>query len=164
LLINYSLFCLWSNLFWILKWDFVFIVFICWTVFFTIFRLATFTFLRTIFLRRYLCKISRKLLARKLFDMSSSHCSFKTFRYAINCANDWLFRWWSNLIFCSTILIRSLMRLIYFFKKSQNYFQKEIDFVVSSNRNRYFCQIQSNSETLLLNRNLTKLIRWKSFS
>jgi hypothetical protein len=137
LLTNCSLFCLWSDLF--LKWNFVFIVFICRTVSSTIFRLATFTFLRTIFLRRYSCKTSSRLLVRRLFDMSSSHCSFKAFKYAINCAIDWLFRWWNSLIFCSTIVIRSLMKLICFFKKSQNCFQKKIDFAVSSSRSRYFC-------------------------
>jgi hypothetical protein len=138
LLTNCSLLCLWSNLF--LKWNFVFIAFICRAVFSTVFRLATFTFLRTIFLRKYSCKTSSKLLARKLFDMSSSHCFFRAFKYASNCAIDWLFRWWSNLIFCSTIVIRSLMRLICSFKKSQNCFQKKIDFAVSSSRNRYLCQ------------------------
>jgi hypothetical protein len=162
LLTNCSLFCLWSDLF--LKWDFVFTAFICLTVSFTIFRFATFTFLRTIFLRRYSCKTNSKLLARKLFDMSSSHCSFRAFKYAINCAIDWLFRWWNSLIFCSIIVIRSLMRFIYSFRKSQNCFQKKTDFAVSSSRNRYLCQTQSSSETMLLSRNLTKLIQWRSFS
>jgi hypothetical protein len=135
------LFCLWLNLFYVLKWDFVFIIFICRTIFFTIFRFATFTFLRTIFLRRYSCTTNNKLFTCKLFDMSSNHCSFKASKYAINWAIDWLFRWWNNLIFCSTIVIRNLMKLICFFKKSQNCFQKKIDFVVSSNRSQYFCQI-----------------------
>jgi hypothetical protein len=164
LLTNCSFFFLWSSLFWILKWDFDFIVFICRTVFFTILRFATFTFLRTIFFSRYSCKTRKKLFVRELFDMSSNHCFFKTSRYVINWAIDWLFRWWNNLIFCSTIVIRSLMKLICFFKKSQNFFQKKIDFAVSSNRNQYFCQTQSNFETLLLNKDLTKLIRWRSFS
>jgi hypothetical protein len=122
LLTNCFLLCLWSDLFYVLKWDFVFIIFICRTIFFTIFRFATFTFLRTIFLRIYSCKTNSRLLAYKLFDMNSSRCSFKVFKYAINCAIDWLFRWWSSLIFCSTIVIRSLMRLICSFKKSQNCF------------------------------------------
>jgi hypothetical protein len=139
LLANCSLLCLWSDLFCVWKWDFVFIVFICRAISFTIFRLATFTFLRTIFLRRYSCKTNNRLLVRKLFDIDSSHCSSKTFKYAINWAIDWLFRWWNNLIFCSTIVIRSLMRLICSFKKSQNCFQKEIDFAVSSSRSQYFC-------------------------
>jgi hypothetical protein len=118
LLTNCFLFYLWSDLFWILKWDFVFIVFICRTVFFTILRFATFTFLRKIFFRRYSYKISKKLFARKLFDMSSNHCFFRVSRYVINWAIDWLFHWWNNLIFCSTIVIRNLMRLIYSFRKS----------------------------------------------
>jgi hypothetical protein len=122
LLTNYFLLCLWSNLFKILKWDFVFIVFICRTVFFTIFRLATFMFLRKISFRRYSCKTNKKLFARKLFNMNSSHCFFKTSKYAINWTIDWLFRWWRSLIFCSTIVIRSLMKLIFSFKKSQNCF------------------------------------------
>jgi hypothetical protein len=139
LLTNCSLFYLWFDLFWALKWDFVFIVFICRTISFTILRLAMFTFLRTIFFRRYSCKTSKRLLARKLFDMNSSHCSSKISKYAINWAIDWLFRWWNNLIFCSTIVIRNLMRLICFLKKSQNCFQKEIDFAISLSRSRYFC-------------------------
>jgi hypothetical protein len=122
LLTNCSLLCLWSNLFWDLRWDFVFIAFICRAISFTILRFATFTFLRTIFFRRDLCKTSKKLLARKLFDMNSSYCSFKASKYIINWIIDWLFRWWNNLIFCLTIVIRSLMRLICFFKKSQNCF------------------------------------------
>jgi hypothetical protein len=162
LLANYFLFCLWSNLKF-LRWDFVFIVFICRTVFFTILRFATFTFLRTIFLRKYSCKISKKLLVRKLFDINSNHCFFRISKYAINWVIDWLFRWWSSLIFCSTIVIRSLIKLICSFRKSQNCFQKETSFVVSSSRSRYFCQTHSNSETLLLSRDLTKLIRWTSF-
>jgi hypothetical protein len=162
LLANCFLFCLWSD-FKILKWDFVFTVFICRAISFTILRLATFTFLRTIFLRRYSCKISKKLLVRKLFDIDSNHCFSRISRYAINWAIDWLFRWWSNLIFCSTIVIRSLIKLTCSFKKSQNCFQKKTNFVVSSSRNRYLCHAQSRSETLLLNRNLTKLIRWASF-
>jgi hypothetical protein len=162
LLTNCFLLCLWSDLF--LIWNFVFIAFICRTIFFTVVRFATFTFLRTIFLRRYSCKTSSKLLVRKLFDMSSNYCSFKASKYAINCAIDWLFRWWSSLIFCSTIVIRSLMRLICSLKKSQNCFQKETDFVVSSSRSRYFCQTQSSSETMLLSKSLTKLIQWRSFS
>jgi hypothetical protein len=109
LLANCFLFCLWSD-FKFLKWDFVFIVFICRTVFSTIFRLATFTFLRTISLRKYSCKTSKRLLARKLFNINSNHCFFKTSRYAINWTIDWLFRWWSSLIFCSTIVIRNLSR------------------------------------------------------
>ncbi len=164
LLANCSFFCLWSDLFWDLKWDFVFIAFICRIASFTIFRLATSTFLRTIFLRRYSCKTNNRLLARKLFDMISNHCSSKTSKYAINWAIDWLFRWWSSLIFCFTIVIRSLMRLICSLRKSQNCFQKKTDFAVSSSRSRYLCQTQSSSETLLLNKNLTKLIRWRSFS
>jgi hypothetical protein len=159
---NCFLFCLWSD-FKILKWNFVFIVFICRIISSTILRFATFTFLRTIFLRRYSCKTSKKLFARKLFDIDSSHCFFKISRYAINWAIDWLFRWWSSLIFCSTIVIWNLIKLICFFKKSQNYFQKKTSFVVSSSRNRYFCHAQSKSETLLLNKSLTKLIRWTSF-
>jgi hypothetical protein len=122
LLTNCFLLCLWSNLFKILKWDFVFTVFICRAIFSTIFRLATFTFLRTISFRRYSCKTNRKLLVRKLFDMNSSHCFFKISKYAINWAIDWLFRWWRSLIFCSTIVIRSLMRLICSLRKSQNCF------------------------------------------
>jgi hypothetical protein len=164
LLANYSLLCLWSNLFCVLRWDFVFTAFICRAISSTIFRFATFTFLRTIFLRRYSCKTSSRLFARKLFDIDSNHCLSKTFKYAINWAIDWLFRWWSSLIFCLTIVIRSLMRLICSFTKSRNCFQKETDFAVSSSRNRYLCQTQSSSETLLLSRSLTKLIRWKSFS
>jgi hypothetical protein len=108
-----------------LRWDFVFIVFICRTIFFTILRFATFTFLRTIFLRKYSCKTNKRLLARKLFDINSNHCFFKISRYAINWAIDWLFRWWSNLIFCSTIVIRSLIKLICSFRKSQNCFKKK---------------------------------------
>jgi predicted neutral ceramidase superfamily lipid hydrolase len=162
LLTNYFLFCLWSN-FKILKWDFVFIAFICRAISFTILRFATFTFLRTIFLRKYSCKTSKKLLARKLFDINSNHYFFRISRYVINWAIDWLFRWWSNLIFYSTIVIRSLIKLICFFRKSQNCFQKKTNFVVSSNRNRYLCHAQSKSETLLLNKDLTKLIRWASF-
>jgi hypothetical protein len=162
LLTNCSLFCLWSD-FKILRWDFVFIAFICRTVFFTILRFATFTFLRTIFLRKYSCKTSKKLLARKLFDIDSSYCFFRISKYAINWAIDWLFRWWSSLIFCSTIVIRSLIKLICSFKKSQNCFQNETSFAVSSSRNRYFYHAQSKSETLLLNKDLTKLIRWASF-
>jgi hypothetical protein len=152
LLTNCSLLYLWSNLFCVLKWDFVFIIFIYEAIFFTIFRFATFTFLRTIFLRKYSCKTSNKLLACKLFDMNSSHCSFKTFKYAINCAIDWLFRWWSNLIFCSTIVIRSLMRLICSFKKSQNFFKKRlislshrvaVDIFVKFNRIlRHYCSAE----------------------
>jgi hypothetical protein len=157
-------FCLWFDLFWNLKWDFVFIVFICRTAFFTIFRFTTFTFLRTIFLRRYSCKTNKRLLARKLFDISSSHCSSRTSKYTINWTIDWLLRWWSNLIFCSTIVIRSLMKLICSLRKSQNCFQKEIDFAVSSSRSRYLCQTQSNLETMLLSKDLTKLIRGRSFS
>jgi predicted neutral ceramidase superfamily lipid hydrolase len=164
LLTNYFLLCLWSSLFWILRWDFVFTVFICRAIFFTILRFATFTFFRTIFFRRYSCKTSKKLFARKLFDINFDHCSFKISRYAINWAIDWLLRWWNNLIFCFTTIIRSLMKLICSFKKSQNCSQKKIDFAVSLNRNRYFCQTQSSFETLLLNKNLTKLIQWKSFS
>jgi hypothetical protein len=126
LLTNYSLLCLWLNLFCVLKWDFVFIIFICRAIFFTIFRFATFTFLRTIFLRKYSCKTSIKLLVCKLFDINSNHCSFKAFKYAINWTIDWLFRWWNNLIFYSTIVIRNLMKLICFLKKSQNCFQKKL--------------------------------------
>ncbi len=146
-----------------MKWDFVFIAFICRTIFSTILRFTTFTFLRTIFLRRYSCKTSKKLLARKLFDINSSYCFSTTSRYVINWAIDWLFRWWSSLIFCSTIVIRSLIKLICSFKKSQNYFQKKTNFAVSSSRNRYLCHVQSRFEILLLNRDLTKLIRWTSF-
>jgi hypothetical protein len=159
---NCFLLCLWSN-FKILKWDFASIVFICRTIFFTIFRFATFTFLRTIFLRRYSCKINKKLFVRKLFDINSNHCFSKTSKYAINWIIDWLFHWWSNLIFCSTIVIRSLIELICSFRKSQNCFQKETSFVVLSSRSRYFCQTHSSFETLLLSKNLTKLIRWTSF-
>ncbi len=162
MLTNYSLFCLWSN-FKILKWNFVFIVFICRTISSTILRFAMFTFLRTIFLRKYLCKTSKKLFARKLFDIDSSHCFFKASKYAINWIIDWLFRWWSNLIFYSMIVIRSLIKLTCSFRKSQNCFQKKTNFAVSSSRNRYFCHAQSRSETLLFNKNLTKLIRWASF-
>ncbi len=162
MLTNCFLSCLWSNLLWILKWDFVFIAFICRTISFRILRFATSTFLRTISFRRYSCKTSKKLFARTLFDMSSNHCSFRTSRYVINWAIDWLFRWWSSLIFCSIIVIRSLIKLIYSLRKSQNCFQKKTSFAVSSNRNRYFCQTHSSSETLLLSRNLTKLIRWRS--
>jgi hypothetical protein len=122
LLTNCSLFCLWSNLFWIWKWDFVFIAFIYRAIFFTILRLVTFTFFRTILFRRYSCKISKKLFARKLFDMSSNHCFFKASRYVINWATNWLLCWWRSLIFCSTIVIRNLMKLICSFKKSQNCF------------------------------------------
>jgi hypothetical protein len=157
LLMNCFLFCLWSN-FKILKWDFVFIVFIYRIIFSTILRFATFTFLRMIFLRKYSCKTSKRLLVRRLFDINSSHYFFKASKYAINWAIDWLFRWWNSLIFCSTIVIQNLIKLICFFKKSQNCFQKETNFVVSSNRNRYFCYVQSRSETLLLNKSLTKLI------
>jgi hypothetical protein len=164
LLANCFLLWLWSDLFCVLKWDFVFIAFICRTIFFTIFSLATFTFFRTIFLRRYSCKTNNKLFARKLFDIDSNHCSFKISKYAINWAIDWLIRWWSSLIFCSTIVIWSLMRLICSFRKSQNCFQKKINFAVSSSRSQYLCQIQSSSETLLFSKNLTKLIRWRSFS
>ncbi len=146
-----------------MRWNFVFIVFICRTVFSTILRFATFTFLRTIFLRRYSCKTNKKLFVRKLFDINSSHCFFKISRYAINWTIDWLFRWWSSLIFYSTIVIRSLIKLICSFRKSQNCFQKETNFAVSSSRNRYFCHVQSKSEILLLNKSLTKLIRWTSF-
>jgi hypothetical protein len=146
-----------------LKWNFVCIVFICRIVSFTILRFATFTFLRTISLRKYSCKTSKKLLARKLFDINSNYCFFKTSKYVINWAIDWLFRWWNNLLFCSTIVIRSLIKLICFFKKSQNYFQKKTSFAVSSSRNRYLCHAQSRFETLLLNKDLTKLIRWASF-
>jgi hypothetical protein len=121
LLMNCFLFCLWSD-FKILKWNFVSIAFICRAIFFTIFRFVTFTFLRTIFLRKYSCKTSKKLLVRKLFDINLNHCFFKTSRYVINWAIDWLFRWWSNLIFCSTIVIRSLIKLTCFFRKSQNCF------------------------------------------
>jgi hypothetical protein len=162
LLTNCFLFCLWSD-FRILRWDFVFIVFICRAISFTILRLATFTFLRTIFLRKYSCKTSKKLLIRRLFDIDSSYCFFKISRYAINWAIDWLFRWWNSLIFCSTIVIRNLIKLICSFRKSQNCFQKETSFAVSSSRNRYFCHAQSKSKTLLLNKDLTKLIRWASF-
>ncbi len=162
MLTNCSLFCLWSN-FKVLRWNFVSIAFICRAIFFTIFRFATFTFLRTIFLRRYSCKTSKKLFARKLFDIDSNHCSFKISRYVINWTIDWLFRWWSSLIFYSTIVIRNLIKLICFLRKSQNCFQKKTNFVVSSNRNRYLCQIYSSSETLLLSRSLTKLIQWTSF-
>ncbi len=108
-----------------MRWDFVFIAFICRTISSTILRFATFTFLRMIFLRRYSCKTSKKLLIRKLFDIDSNHCFFKTSRYAINWTIDWLFRWWSNLIFCSTIVIRSLIKLTCSFRKSQNCFQKK---------------------------------------
>jgi hypothetical protein len=118
LLKNCSLLCLWSNLFCVLRWDFVFTAFFCRTVSLTIFRFATFKSLRTIFLRRYSCKTNNELLARKLFDIDSSHCSFRAFKYAINWAIDWLFCWWNNLIFCSTIVIRNLMKLICSFKKS----------------------------------------------
>jgi hypothetical protein len=121
LLTNCSLFCLWSD-FKFLRWNFVFIVFICRTISFTILRFATFTFLRTIFLRKYSCKTSKKLLARKLFDINSNYCFFRISRYAINWAIDWLFHWWSNLIFCSTIVIRNLIELICFLRKSQNCF------------------------------------------
>jgi hypothetical protein len=138
LLTNCFLFCLWSDLFCVLKWDFIFIAFICRAVSFTIFRFATFTFLRTIFLRRYSCKTNSKLLARKLFDIDLNHCSFKTFKYAINWAINWLFRWWSNLIFCSTIVIQSLMKLICFFRESQKLFSKRDWF-------RYFIESQSIS-------------------
>ncbi len=124
MLTNCFLFCLWSN-FKILRWDFVFIVFIYRIVFFTILRFATFTFLRTIFLRKYSCKTSKKLLARKLFNIDSNHCFSKASRYAINWAIDWLFRWWSSLIFCSTIVIRNLIKLICFLRKSQNCFKKK---------------------------------------
>jgi hypothetical protein len=161
LLTKCFLLCLWSNLFKILKWNFVFIVFICRTIFFTILRLATFTFLRMIFFLRYSCKTSKKLLVRKLFDMSSNHCFFKASKYAINWTINWLFRWWRSLIFCSTIVIRSLMRLICSLKKSQNCFQKETSFAVLSSRSRYLCQTQSNSETLLFSKDLIKLV-WPS--
>ncbi len=144
LLTNCFLFCLWSD-FIFLKWDFVFTAFICRIVFFTILRLATSTFLRTIFLRKYSCKTNKKLFARKLFDINSSHCFSRISRYAINWAIDWLFRWWSSLIFCSTIVIQSLIKLICFFRKSQNCFQNKTNFVVSSNRNRYLCHSQSRS-------------------
>jgi hypothetical protein len=162
LLANCFLLCLWSD-FKVLRWDFVFIAFICRTISFTILRFATFIFLRTIFLRKYSCKTSKKWFARKLFDIDSNHCFFKTSRYAINWAIDWLFRWWSSLIFCSTIVIRSLIKLICSLRKSQNYFQKKTSFAVSSSRNRYLCHTQSRFETLLLSKDLTKLIWWTSF-
>jgi hypothetical protein len=133
---KFFLFCLWSNLFWILKWDFVFIVFICRTIFFTILRFATFTFFRTIFFRKYSCKTSKRLLARKLFNMSSYHCSFKTSKYAINWAIDWLFRWWDNLIFCFYNDNSKFNKINLLFQKIAKLFSK---------RNWFRCFIESQS-------------------
>ncbi len=93
------------------------------------------------------------------YSISLNYWSFRISKYVINWTINWLIRWWSNLIFCSTIVILNLMKLICFFRKSQNCFPKKINFVISSSRNRYLCQIQSNFETLLFNKSLSKLIR-----